>query len=307
MLHAEIAERAAWVNGMALSYLDAGAGPLVVLLHGFPDSADTWRYQIPALVAAGFRVVAPTLRGYGRSSKPRGLPAYDIGPLTEDVRALIAILGSDRVTALAGHDWGGAIAWRFAAQHPELLERLVVLNAPHPAAFARELRSIRQLMRSWYVAFFQLPWIPEQLLSLGDFRLLRQALSRNVLRAGAFSEEDWLRVRTAIAEPGALTAAVNYYRAAARRLLRHRGRPVGALPPVETPTLLLWGERDPFLGVGMTEQLDRWISSLSVLRLPHAGHWVHWDAPDTVTATMLAFIRRPAPAADRSSQARLAP
>lgn len=300
-LSAASTERTAWANGIALQYFEMGAGPPVVLLHGFPDSAHSWRYQMPALADAGFRVIAPSLRGYGRSTRPSGVGAYHLDRLADDVRGLARALGAERLAALVGHDWGGAIGWKLASQYPELMERLIVLNAPHPGAFARELRSPRQMARSAYAAFFQIPWLPELVLSAGEFRLVRRALERSVRREGALRSEDWARLRDALAEPGALTAALNYYRAAGRRLVLGRARGSRAHGPIDVPVLLLWGERDPFLGARLTEGLDRWISRLSVRRVPEAGHWVHWDAPETVTEELLAFIRRPVVWARRRS------
>src|SRR3954449_2631161 len=154
------AHREAVVNGVRLHYVEAGAGPLVVLLHGFPEFWYSWRHQIPALAAAGFRVVAPDMRGYNRSDKPRGVRAYSGDALTGDVAKLIRACGAERAVVV-GHDWGAAVAWQFAMAYPALLERLVIMNAPHPARFLRALRTWRQARKSWYMFFFQLPWLPE--------------------------------------------------------------------------------------------------------------------------------------------------
>src|SRR5262249_13143360 len=160
----------------------------------------------------------------------------------------IAALGAERATVV-GHDWGGAIAWKFAMQHPELLQRLAILNAPHPAAFFRELRRPRQWLRSWYILFFQLPWLPEVLLSCGDFRMLARNLRREPVSRDAFSADDVAHYKRALAQPGALTAALNYYRA----LLRYPTEMRRGNRIITTPTLLIWGEQDRYLGVGMTE------------------------------------------------------
>ena len=278
-------------NGIRLRYVEMGEGPLVVLLHGFPDFWCVWREQLPALAAAGFRAVAPDLRGYNRSDKPPGVRAYGIPLVAADVAALIGALGSGRAAAVIGHDWGGVVGWHLAAHRAELLARLVVVNAPHPAVFARELRTPRQMMRSWYAAFFQLPWLPELVLRAGDYALLLRAVRRHVRRLGAVTERDLARQREALAQPGALTAALNYYRAAGRRLWRRGPRALPGHAPVLVRTLVIWGERDPFLGVRLTEGLERWVPVLRVVRLPDAGHWVQLDDPAAVNAALLEWLQ----------------
>jgi pimeloyl-ACP methyl ester carboxylesterase len=299
-----------WTEGEArlgptitLRYLEAGAGPLVLLLHGFPDFSYGWRHQIAAIAAAGYRVVAPDLRGYNRSSKPRRVGAYDLPALAGDVVALARALGAPRVAALVGHDWGGVIAWHVAERHPELVERLVILNAPHPAAFARELRTPGQAVRSLYAAFFQLPALPELVLrGDGRFGPLLAAFRRAVLRPGALTPADLERHRDAIAQPGALTAALNYYRALGRRMARRglRGglaEREGGPRAVAAPTLVLWGDRDPALGERLTEGLEQWAPRLRVRHFPEAGHWVQLDSPDAVNAEIVAWLEAPTAAA----------
>jgi pimeloyl-ACP methyl ester carboxylesterase len=277
-----------------LHYEEEGAGRAVLLLHGFPDGMPTWRAQRTALVAAQYRVIAPALRGYGQSGRPHGVPAYDIDLLVADVAALIRARGATPLAALVGHDWGGAIAWRLAARHPELIHRLIILNAPHPAILARELRRPAQLLKSWYTFFFQLPWLPERILAARDYRWLRRAIESS-LQHGRFTEAEWWEHRAEIAVPGALTAALNYYRAAGRRLLWELRGPGGERKSstVETPTLVLWGERDPFLGSAMLRGLERWVPRLEIERFPKAGHWVHRDEAGRVNAAILGFLARP--------------
>ncbi|MFC7007869.1 alpha/beta fold hydrolase [Halalkalicoccus salilacus] len=165
------------INGVRLHYVEAGEGPLVLLLHGFPEHWYAWREQIPALVDAGYRVVAPDMRGYNVSEKPHGVEAYRIGTLVEDVRALIEDRSEEHATVV-GHDWGGMIAWEIAARHPNVVDRLVAMNAPHPAVYRREIRSGRsdQRRRSWYVLFFQLPWLPEALFRTFGRRTIERLL-----------------------------------------------------------------------------------------------------------------------------------
>ena len=295
----------AWTEGEArlgatitLRYLEAGVGPLVLLLHGFPDFSYGWRYQIGALAAAGFRVVAPDLRGYNRSSKPRRVAAYAVPVLAADVVALVGALGEPRARAVVGHDWGGVLAWHLAERHPALLERLVVINAPHPVAFARELRTPSQLTRSLYVLFFQLPWLPELVLrGGGDYAPLLGALRRMVRRPGALTGADLARHRAALAEPGALTAALNYYRAFGRRAafggLRRGLAGRGDAEPrrIDIPTLLLWGDRDPALSPRLTTGLAPWVPQLRVRHFPDAGHWPQLDAPNAVNEELVGWLR----------------
>lgn len=278
--------REAVVNGVRLHYVEAGSGPLVLLLHGFPEFWYSWRHQITALAAAGFRVLAPDLRGYNLSDKPPGVSAYRINVLLEDVAGLIRQAGEEKAS-LAGHDWGGVLAWFFAMRHPEMVERLVILNAPHPAAYRRELRSWTQLRKSWYVFLFQVPGLPEQLIGAGDYDLIGRMLSRQPVHHEAFSAEDVQQYKHALARPGALTAALNYYRAMGNPLRQSEREAV----PISAPTLLLWGEQDSFLSLRLTEGLNAWVPNLRVVRFPDVSHWVQNDAPERVNRLMIDFLR----------------
>lgn len=277
-------------NGVRLHYVEAGSGPLVVLLHGFPEYWYTWRYQIPALVAAGYRVVAPDLRGYAHSSKPEPVGAYAVDHVADDVARLIAECGEQRAVVI-GHDWGGATAWRLAMRHPEVIERLVILNMPHPVVFARALRTPQQLLRSWYIFFFQLPWLPEALLASHDYAVMRQLFENDPVRPGAYSPEDVDRMVKAMAMPGAATAAINYYRAA----VQHPGRVLADRRPIEAPVLLIWGMQDRHLGPELAELDWRWVPNGRVEKIQEAGHFVQADAPDRVNELVLEFIGQPAP------------
>lgn len=268
-------------GGVCIHYVESGTGPTILLLHGFPDYWYGWRKQIPALTAAGLRVIAVDLRGYNLSERPSGIAHYKLDTLAGDIAALIREL-SAQPPIVAGHDWGGIIAWHLAMHHPQTIRSLIILNAPHPRAFERELKRISsQWLRSSYVAFFQLPKVPELLLSAHHFELLRRAL-----RSGpAQSDEDVEQYLSVFKTPGALTAALNYYRAA----IRHR-------PPrpqaIHCPTLVLWGRRDPFLSPRLSEGLQPWVPQLEVVQIAEAGHWLHvWHAQQ-VNQAMLAFVRR---------------
>jgi pimeloyl-ACP methyl ester carboxylesterase len=279
------------VNGVRLHYVEAGAGagrPLVILLHGFPEFWYGWRNQIGPLADAGFRVVAPDMRGYNLSSKPPRVADYRVELLADDVHALARHLGHERFH-LVGHDWGGVVAW-WAAMAPAggSIERLVILNAPHPAAYLRELRRPRQLLRSWYVFAFQVPRLPEAGIRARDFNALRQLFRDGPARPGAFTVADIDRYVDAFRQPGALTAAVNYYRAAARR------SPAGVVRqarPIHTPTLVIWGERDKYLVQELTIGLARWAPNVHVERFPAAAHWVQHDEPERVNQLIAGFLR----------------
>jgi pimeloyl-ACP methyl ester carboxylesterase len=260
-------------------------GPLAVLLHGFPENWYSWRHQIPLLTELGYRVVAPDQRGYNLSEKPRGVAAYQISHLTADVLGLLHAFGRDSATII-GHDWGGVVAWRFAMEFPSALERLVVMNAPHPQAFARELRrSWEQRFRSWYALFFHLPWIPEALLTFAPRATANLVFQRTVTRAEAFSEQDLTRMAAALAQPGAMRAMLNWYRAALWFSSIMPPRRIGA------PTLLLWGEEDAALSKSLTFNLVEWVPQIQVRYILNCGHWVQNEAPDEVNAYLRAFLQ----------------
>ncbi len=269
-----------------LHYVEAGDGPLVVLLHGFPEFWFSWRFQIPALAQAGFRVVAPDMRGYNLSSRPSGVRAYDIDRLAADVRDLIRERGAESAF-LVGHDWGAAVAWATAMNHPEVVTRLAILNVPHPRRFLQGLRRPPQLLKSWYIFFFQLPWLPENLLRAGRWRAFRDGF-RNDARPGAFTPEDIDRYVAAWSQPGAATASINYYRAVFRQ---SPTRAQARIRTVTAPTLVIWGERDRYLGGELAEPDRADVPNLErVVRLPEASHWVQHDEPERVTELLAEFF-----------------
>jgi pimeloyl-ACP methyl ester carboxylesterase len=275
-----LSHRRAALGSVTLHYVEAGHGSPVIFLHGFPEFWYSWQHQITAVAAAGFRAIAPDLRGYNESDKPPRVADYRLELLVDDVARLISLVGG-APAIVVGHDWGGVIAWELAMRRPELVARLVILNAPHPAAFMRELHTPRQLLRSWYMFFFQLPWLPEWRIAAGDYALLRRTFPP------CFTTADIDRYKQALMQPGALTAMVNYYRAAMRypsSTARH-GR------IIQAPTLLIWGERDPFLGVRLTEGLTKWAPGLRVERWRDVGHWVQNEAPERVNALLVEFLQ----------------
>ena len=278
------------VNGISMHAVTAGepGRPLVVLLHGFPESWYSWRHQIAPLVAAGFRVAAPDQRGYGRTAKA---PPYSVGTLVEDVAGLIHALGYERAH-VAGHDWGAAVAWACAVRHPDLVSRLAILNVPHPAVMQAALRggNPRQIGRSWYMFFFQIPNLPEWLLGRDDFAFLERVMVNSSL-PGTFTAEDLAQYKQAWREPGALPAMLGWYRTIIRRAVSGRGRTPaidrdrrapGADQRVTMPTLVLWGEHDIALGVELAEESMQWVEHGELVRLPDATHWVHEDRPEEV-------------------------
>ena len=256
------------------------------MLHGFPEFWYAWRHLMPAVADAGYRAVAPDMRGYNLSGKPQGVASYAIDVLADDIAALVRHLG-ERRAHIIGHDWGGAVAWHLAMRHRELVDRLVIINAPHPRAFARELRRPRQLWRSRYMLLFQLPRLAEALIARNDFAIIRRILRNDPVVPGAFSDIDIDRYVRALARPWALTSAINYYRAAAR----HRPRPSpGFSSRIDAPTMLIWGDRDRHLDVRLSEGLDRWVPNIAVEHLPEASHWVMSDAPAEVERLVVNFL-----------------
>jgi len=272
-------------NGVTLHYISQGDGPLMLMLHGFPEFWYSWRYQIPEF-AQDYRVVAPDLRGYNDSDKPQAVSAYAITELVQDVKGLITGLGYNRCV-LVGHDWGGAIAWQFAYAYPEMVERLIVMNLPHPAKFAEGLKTPQQLLRSWYIFFFQLPFLPEWLLQQDDYRAIGRAFTEMAVDKSAITEEDARVYRNAAAKPGALTAMLNYYRQAFSELFKLNEKQWGVL---DIPTLMIWGEQDTALGKELTYGTDDYVNNFKIHYLPDASHWVQQEQPQRVNDYMRKFL-----------------
>ena len=273
-------------NGIRLAVSHAGPadGPPVILLHGFPEGSACWRRQVGPLAAAGYRVMIPDQRGYGSSDKPGGIGAYALDALAADILGLIDATGHPRV-ALVGHDWGGIVAWWVARTHPGRVERLAVLNAPHPVAFRRYLLTHpRQWLRSWYFLAFQLPRLPEVSLRRRNWRALTRMLGSSS-RPGTFSESDFDAYRAAWSRPGAITAMVHWYRAALRR-------PPAPLadPRVRVPTLILWGARDRFLGRGLADASAALCTDARLEWIEGATHWVQHEEPDRVNRLLIDFL-----------------
>jgi epoxide hydrolase 4 len=274
-------------TGVRLHYVEAGEGPLVVLLHGFPEFWWSWRHQIPVLAAAGFRVVAVDMRGYGQSDAPPSWRDYRIELLAADVAGLITALGEERAF-VAGHDWGAAVAWMVATLHPERVRRLAILNVPHPDTMLRTLRrSPKQLLHSWYMFFFQIPWLPERLAERSGKRFLAGAYGD--ARPGAFTDEDLDRYEQALLRsPGGMKGPIDYYRAALRRSPR---RAQALFTPIAAPVLVIWGMQDRFLTSAMAESDPRLVPDVRIVRLPDASHWVQHDEPERVSTLLIEHFR----------------
>jgi epoxide hydrolase 4 len=283
-------ERVAGAGGVTLHVVRAGEGPLVVLLHGFPEFWYSWRHQIDPLVDGGFSVAAPDLRGYNLSDRPPEVDAYDLRLLVEDVAAIVRATGHRRAH-IVGHDWGGIIAWAFAGAHPELLDRLVITGAPHMRLYVRTVRrNVRQALRSWYILLFRLPVLPEQLLAAANYAAIRRMLERLPARRGAFSASDVEKYVEAIRRPGALTAALNYYRANAGT----GGFRLAYSARTDAETLVIWGEKEPALVPEVLEGLQGVAPRSRVHRLPTVSHWVQSEAPEEVSRLLVEFLRGPA-------------
>ncbi|HUF66932.1 MAG TPA: alpha/beta fold hydrolase [Gemmatimonadaceae bacterium] len=274
-------------GGVRLHVVRAGSGPAVVLLHGFPEFWYSWRHQIDALVGAGFSIAAPDLRGYNLSDKPRGLEAYSLKHLVSDVAAIARSTGQPRVHVV-GHDWGGILAWTFASQHPDLVDRLVIMNAPHLGRFAELVRRPPQIFRSWYVFLFQIPGVAERLIAAREYAAVRSLFRRKPAVAGTFSREDVARYVEAISRPGALTAALNYYRAL--RLPGASG--IGRRAVTDAEALVIWGDRDAALSPGLLNGIERYAPRAQVHRIPYASHWVQNEAAAEVNTVLLEFLQR---------------
>ncbi|HEX2294141.1 MAG TPA: 4-alpha-glucanotransferase [Actinomycetota bacterium] len=282
----EIRHDYAQLSEVRLHYAEAGAGtgPLVVMLHGFPELWSSWRHQIPFLAERGFHVVAPDMRGYNLSDKPPGVAAYAVPNLVGDVRELIEHFGEGRAHVV-GHDWGGVVAWYFAMTHPVLLDRLAILNSPHPQRYVRTMNP-RQLLRSWYIGLFQLPWLPERMIARNDFEVLRKMFRHDPSDQSVFTDADVELYVDAAKRSDDLRYPINYYRA----LLRPNPLPALRWRVIERPVQVIWGERDRALESSLAEPDRAWVTDVRVHRLPDATHWVQHDEPDTVNDLLGRFL-----------------
>lgn len=273
------------VNSIHLNVALAGPadGTPVILLHGFPDASFGWDRQIAALAEAGFRVIAPDQRGYNLSDKPKGIPNYQMDLLVADILALADALGLPRFH-LVGHDWGALVSWSLAARHPQRVERLAILNVPHPRVMRRYLKENRaQRARSWYMFFFQLPVLPELLLRLNRWQMLARAMCKG------FSEAELDRFRAAWGQPGAITAMLNWYRS-----LFQQPRTAAPAQKIQMPTLIIWGKQDPHLMWQMAPDSLAECENGRLELLEDATHWVHQDQPEQVNRLLIGHFSKEA-------------
>lgn len=269
------------LDDVKLHYVEAGEGPLVVLLHGFPDFWRAWIHQIQPLAEAGFRVVAPDMRGYNESSKPQDVSDYTGEKLTGDVAQLVEHLGEDSCF-LAGHDWGGAVAWMVPCHYPNLVERLMIFNMPHGARFMRGLRTLKQLRKSWYVGAFQLPWVPEKLASRNDFEIFRKTFETDPVNPDAFPPDELEKYVESWRRTDRLHGPINYYRAAARK-------PPTDLKRIDIPVRIVWGRQDAYLGEELAEPDPDLVTNFEIAYVD-ASHWVMHDLPERCTHELIDFF-----------------
>jgi pimeloyl-ACP methyl ester carboxylesterase len=288
---ATLRHRQVQVGELSMHLAEAGEGPLVLLCHGFPECWYSWRHQLRALCDS-FDCVAPEMRGYGESDAPRGVMNYTLDKLVGDVVDLIAALGRERAVVI-GHDWGGAVAWATALMRPEVVERLAVLNCPHLKRMSEELRrNFRQMRRSWYMAFFQIPRLPEALFRRRNFALLDRALKDGTVHKGVITDDDMRYFRDAFKNPYSISAAINYYRANFRSgLMARSGQNTWIDRKIAVPTMLIWGEQDFALGKELTYDMERlFTGSFEIRYIPDSGHWVQQERPDLVNGYLREFL-----------------
>jgi pimeloyl-ACP methyl ester carboxylesterase len=281
-----ITSRHITANGIDFAIDECGDGPDIALcLHGFPESRKSWRHQLPVLAAQGWHAVAPDLRGYGDTSRPKAQAAYHIDHLVADTAALFDALGARRRLLIA-HDWGALIAWVAAQRRAVALDGLVIMNVPHPAVFRHTLRTLwAQKRKSWYVAFFQLPWLPEALLGARGAQAVGRAFTDSAVDKAAFPPDIIAHYRANASAPGALTAMIAYYRANFPDVL---AEPVVV---IEVPTLMIWGEQDMAIDIANTQGYGPLVRDFTLVTLPDASHWVQQDAPDAVNAALVDWLR----------------
>jgi epoxide hydrolase 4 len=281
----------AHVNNIRMHYVSAGEGPLMIMLHGFPEYWYSWRHQIPAM-SEKFRVVAPDMRGYNQTEKPVGVGNYRLSALMDDVGGLIKSLGESSAVLVA-HDWGGGVAWPFAAYYPHMVDRLIILNCPPPAVLVKHLMSNKaQRRRSFYMFLFQVPFLPESYLRAHDYEMIAKLFRGWAIDKSAFSDRDITMFKEAASKPGALTGGINYYRAAFRQFLASSRRNDRERPKVKCPTLVIWAEEDRALGKELTYDFQAEVERpLEIEYVPDCSHWVQQEQPDLVNSYMREFLR----------------
>lgn len=280
----------AQVNGINMHFVTEGEGFPLVLLHGFPQFWYTWRHQIPEL-AKHYKIIVPDLRGYGQTDRPINVADYHINILTADIVSLIKNLGYEKAHVV-GHDWGGAIAWKMAIDHPEVVDKLVVINSPHPHIFAKAMRTnYRQLAKFWYMFFFQISYLPEFLFKIFGKSLIKSIFRGSAIRKKSFSDEDLEIYYNELNKPGAFSAALNYYRAAIRSMLMSKSSEK-KIKAISAPTLLIWGENDSVLGKELSINMDKlFIGPFHVHYISDCSHWVQEEQPAVVNQLIINHLK----------------
>ena len=285
------------VNGVRLHYARAGQGKLILFVHGFPEFWYAWKDLLPEF-GRDHLAVAPDMRGYNLSSKPADVTDYAVPHLVDDLRALAKSLGHEKFILVA-HDWGGGVAWSLGIHHPECLEKLVIINAPHPALFERELnRNPAQQAASQYMLLFRSPKA-EATLAANNYAFLVDAVLTRGLKKGHFTEDDRQAYLTAWSQPGALTGSLNWYRAAGigpptkADAKAHSFEPSAGPSKVNVPTLVIWGEKDQALVKENLDGLEEYVPDLTVRRIADGTHWVIHEQPALVAAHIREFLARP--------------
>ena len=268
-------------NGIQFHYVTEGDGPLMLFLHGFPEYWYSWRHQISEF-SKNYKVVALDMRGYGQTDRPQGKENYTIDVLVDDVKEVVSALGHEKCV-LVGHDWGALVAWYVAMNFEACVEKLIIMNVPHPKCYMENL-TFRQVLRSWYIWMFQLPKFPEVYLKANDFKWITDQF-RSAVNPAAFLEEDLNKYKENAAMPGALTAMLNYYRNLPAEMMR-----MDTTPIIQVPTLMLWGEKDGYTGKNSTRGTGRYVKNLDLKFLPNCSHWTQQDCPKEVNQYMSDFL-----------------
>jgi len=282
-------------NGQTFEVATCGDGDrLALCLHGFPEHALSWHKQLPVLAQLGYRAWAPNQRGYGLSFRPKSRSEYSIEKLMDDVAGIIDASGAQE-TVLIGHDWGAVVAWCFATRQIRPLDALIIMNVPHPLCYLQSLFRSSQIWKSWYIYLFQLPWLPEWLLARRGARAVEEMVLRSATNPKNFPRELLDVYCSNASAPGAMTAMLNWYRAAVsgggmRRLMRQ------GFPAIPTRTLMIWGEEDVALHKRTTYDTHRYVKDLTLRYLPGVSHWVQQDATEEVNEMIRCFLtEKPVP------------
>lgn len=288
--HMEWQHQYAELNGIKYHYVEAGEGPLIVLMHGFPEFWYSWRKQIPVLAQAGFKVVAPDMRGYNETDKPEGVANYDIELIQQDMIALVKHLGYEKAV-IVGHDWGGGVAWQLGQDHPEIIDKLIILNCPPVAVlFGQLLTNPKQMLKSWYIFMFQIPGLPERRMQNN----LREVLTRGYRgwshNKDAFIDADIDEYIKAFDRPYGISGPINWYRAAMRNMKKKQYR---NMRPVNVDTLVIWGEDDRALGKELTYNFKKYCTKgYDIKYIPNCSHWVQNDAAEQVNEYLLEYLKQ---------------